>query len=218
MNGLFPYGAAEINQLAAQDSRLGLLMACRGKIERKIHNDLFSSLIHSIVGQQISDKAAATIWQRLQNEFGVLSREQLASANEERLVRCGISGRKARYIKEAASSSLDFSALKKLPDQSFIQTLSALPGVGKWTCEMLLIFCLVRPDVVSFGDFGIKNGMKLLYGLTTLDKQTFLQYRKNYAPFGSVASFYLWELSNNPLLLEEMGNIPASIRPEKASR
>jgi DNA-3-methyladenine glycosylase II len=204
MTGIFKYGAAEISHLKAQDPCLGSLIECRGKIERQTNDDLFSSLVHSIVSQQISDKAAVTVWQRLQNEFGEITRESLAEASEDRLIRCGISARKARYIKDAATSSLDFDALKKLPDETFIRTLSALSGVGVWTCEMLLIFCLARPDVVSFGDFGIKNGMKRLYGLTTLDKQTFLKYRKNYTPFGSVASFYLWELSNNPSLLDEM--------------
>ena len=76
-----------------------------------------------------------------------------------------------------------------------IQTLTALPGVGVWTAEMLLIFALGRPDVVSWGDQAIRRGLMRLYGLETLNRVQFAEYRERYRPYGTVASFYLWARS-----------------------
>lgn len=107
--------------------------------------------------------------------------------------------RKAEYIKGIASAALtgevDFSKLHTLTDEEIIKKLSSLNGVGIWTAEMLLIFSLCRPDVVSYGDLAIRRGMMNLYGLKELPKEKFNRYRKKYSPYGSVASLYLWELS-----------------------
>jgi len=76
-----------------------------------------------------------------------------------------------------------------------IKRLVSLPGVGVWTAEMMLIFSLQRPDVVSWGDYGIRKGMMKLYGLDELTREQFDKYRKRYSPYGSVASLYLWEIA-----------------------
>ena len=89
-------------------------------------------------------------------------------------------------------------ALPALPDAEVIRRLSAVPGVGVWTAEMLLIFALARPDVVSWGDRAIRRGMERLYGLATLNRAQFAQYRERYRPYGTVASFYLWALAGLP--------------------
>jgi 3-methyladenine DNA glycosylase/8-oxoguanine DNA glycosylase len=107
--------------------------------------------------------------------------------------------RKARYIKgisEAViSGDLDLVELSEMPDKGVIEKLSSLPGIGVWTAEMLLIFSLGRPDVVSWGDLAIQRGMMNLYGLKELSKNQFDRFRKRYSPCGSVASLYLWALS-----------------------
>ena len=90
---------------------------------------------------------------------------------------------------------LDLAALAALPDQGVIDCLTALNGIGVWTAEMLLIFCLRRPDVVSWGDLAIRRGMMRLYNLRTLSREQFERRRKQYAPYGSVASLYLWALA-----------------------
>ncbi len=112
---------------------------------------------------------------------------------------CGIPRRKAEWLhhlgRQVASGALDLSALRTLPDATVIETLSALPGVGVWTAEMLLIFALGRPDVVSGGDQAIRRGLMRLYGLETLNKAQFTDYRERYRPYGTVASFYLWARS-----------------------
>ena len=94
--------------------------------------------------------------------------------------------------------ALDLAALHAQPDAAVVATLSALPGVGVWTAEMLLIFSLGRPDVVSGGDPAIRRGMKRLYGLETLNKAHFAHDRERYRPYGTVASFYWWALAGLP--------------------
>ena len=91
--------------------------------------------------------------------------------------------------------ALDLAALHAQPDAAVVATLSALPGVGVWTAEMLLIFSLGRPDVVSWGDQAIRRGMKRLYGLETLNQAHFAHDRERYRPYGTVASFYWWALA-----------------------
>ena len=83
-----------------------------------------------------------------------------------------------------------------MEDQAVIRELCTLNGVGVWTAEMLLLFSLCRPDVVSQGDFGIRRGMMKLYGVTELSSDDFRRYRRRYSPYGSVASFYLWEVGS----------------------
>ena len=107
--------------------------------------------------------------------------------------------RKAGYIKGIADAAitgeLDFETLYTFTDMEIIKKLSALNGVGVWTAEMLLIFSLCRPDVVSYGDLAIRRGMMNLYSLKSLPKEKFDRYLKRYSPYGSVASFYLWKFS-----------------------
>nr|MCU0538679.1 DNA-3-methyladenine glycosylase 2 family protein [Desulfobacterales bacterium] len=95
----------------------------------------------------------------------------------------------------ALRGDLDLAELGRLPDEGVIRKLSALPGIGVWTAEMLLIFSLCRPDVVSWGDLAIRRGMMRLYGLKELSRPRFDRFRKRYSPYGSVASLYLWAVS-----------------------
>jgi 3-methyladenine DNA glycosylase/8-oxoguanine DNA glycosylase len=108
--------------------------------------------------------------------------------------------RKASYIKNiaeaAVSKAIDFDTLHEKSDEEIIRTLTTIKGVGVWTAEMLLIFSLMRPNVVSYGDLAIRRGMMNLYRLKELPKEKFMRYAKRYAPYGSVASLYLWELSH----------------------
>ena len=112
---------------------------------------------------------------------------------------CGLSMRKARYIHGAsravAMQELMLEEFPSLPDAEIISRLSALDGIGVWTAEMLLIFSLQRPDVVSWGDLAIRRGMMALYGLSSLTRTQFDNYRQRYSPYGSVASLYLWVLA-----------------------
>lgn len=112
---------------------------------------------------------------------------------------CGITMKKATCILNIAQTIeqglLDLQELYELSDAQVIQKLSSLQGIGPWTAEMMLINCMERPDVVSWGDMAIRRGMMKLYHLDTLTKQQFEEYRRVYSPYGSVASIYLWSIS-----------------------
>jgi len=196
---LFRYGKTEIDHLKSRDKKLGRAIDRIGMIERQVMPDLFKALVHSVVAQQISSRAAATVWGRLCGNLPDITPCKIASADVSDIQQCGLSMRKARYIKgigEAASQGdLDLLELREMPDDGVIEKLSSLPGIGVWTAEMLLIFSLCRPDVVSWGDLAIRRGMMNLYGLKELSKKQFDRFRKRYSPCGSVASLYLWALS-----------------------
>ncbi|HOS68838.1 MAG TPA: DNA-3-methyladenine glycosylase 2 family protein [Bacillota bacterium] len=196
---IFEYGQKEIDYLRKKDKKLGAAIDRIGMIKREVTPDTFAALVSSIVSQQISSKAADTVWNRLGLLLGTITPESIAKAEISEIQACGMSARKAGYIKGAAEAALsgqvDFNALHTLSDEEIIKKLSSLRGVGVWTAEMLLIFSLCRPDVVSFKDLAICRGMMNLYGIKEISREKFERYRKRYSPYGSVASLYLWALS-----------------------
>lgn len=195
----FIYGEEEIEYLKKRDKKLGAAIDKIGIIKRDILMDPFQAIITSVVGQQISNKAADTVNARLLDLLGEISPENIGATNIEEIQKCGMSNRKSIYIKGIADAALngtiEFNNLHKLSDQEIIKKLTSLYGVGVWTAEMLLIFSLGRMDVLSFKDLAIIRGMKRLYGLEKVTKADFEKHRKRYSPYGSVASLYLWELS-----------------------
>ena len=196
---IFEYDQSSIDYLQKKDKKLGAAIERIGRVERQVIPDLFTALVHSIVGQQISKQAAATVWNRVQEYFGEITPARVAIASSEEIQQLGMSLRKATYIKGVAEAalegSLDLDRLNSLPDGEIIKRLSSLHGVGVWTAEMMLIFSLQRPDVVSWGDHAIRKGMMNLYGLTELTRGQFDKHRKRYSPYGTVASLYLWEIA-----------------------
>lgn len=195
---IFEYGQKELDYLKSRDKELGAAIDRVGMIEFEVIPDLFAGLVRSIITQQISTKAASSIWNRMLDHFGEISPEKIDSAPVEEIRHCGLSVRKAESIREIARAEvqgeLNLSKLQELPDEEVIRRLSSLKGIGVWTAEMLLIFSMERPDVVSWGDLGIRQGMMRLYSLQTLTREQFEEYRKRYSPYGSVASLYLWRL------------------------
>lgn len=198
---IFQYGQPELEYLKSKDKKLALAIDRIGMIERAVIPDLFTALINSVVGQQISAKAHHTIWNRMLERFEEITPQSLAAAAVEEVQQCGISMRKASYIKGIGDAvmqgELNISELKKLSDEEVIARLSSLHGIGVWTAEMLMIFSMQRPDIVSWGDLAIQRGMMLLYGHKQLDKGKFERYKRRYSPYGSVASLYLWEIAAN---------------------
>lgn len=196
----FQYGNAELAYLKTRDKILGAAIDEIGLIQRPIIPDPFVALISSIVSQQISKKAARTVWDRFVHLVGSVQPEAIAQTDLAAIQACGMSTKKAGYILGAAHASLtgevNFASFPTLPDDKIISCLSALPGVGIWTAEMLLIFSLNRPDVLSYQDLAIRRGMMNLYGYLELPRKIFEQYRTLYSPYCSVASLYLWELSH----------------------
>ncbi|ATM86293.1 DNA-3-methyladenine glycosylase [Yersinia massiliensis] len=196
----YSYGETEINHLKRRDKKMAAAIDRLGMLARPLSPDLFAALIRNIVDQQISVKAALTVNARLVALLGTVTPMTVAAASAEAIQGCGMTMRKAGYIKGAAEAalngSLDLSAIAQLPDNDVIAQLSSLNGVGVWTAEMLLISSLCRPDVLSWGDLAIRRGMMNLYRHKTLPRERFERYRRRYAPYGTTASLYLWALSN----------------------
>ena len=159
MSMYYEYGEKELAYLRGKDKKLGAVIDRVGIIKREVNPDLFSSLVESIVSQQVSSKAADSICARL-NELSGMDATRLHNLSVEELHGCGMSLRKAGYIKNVAEAAvyktIDFETLVDKSDQEIIQILTALKGVGVWTAEMLLIFSLMRPNVVSYGDLAIR--------------------------------------------------------------
>ncbi len=196
---IFEYGEKEINYLKKKDKRLSEAIDRIGKIERMVIPDLFEALISSIVSQQISNKAADTVWKKFIELIGVIRPETVIAEDVNNIQKCGMSFRKASYIKDIAESvysgELNIDELNHMSDEEVIKKLTSLNGVGVWTAEMLMIFSMERPDILSWGDLAIKRGICKLYNHKELTKKQFERYKKRYSPYGSVASLYLWALS-----------------------
>ncbi len=196
----FEYGEREIEYLKSRDERMSRLIEKVGFPRYEVIPDLFAALAYNIMGQQISMKAVETVWRRMNDKFGEITPEKLLSVPLEELQGVGMSMRKASYIRDAAekikSGELDAEALKSMSDEVVCERLSRLRGIGRWTAEMLMIFSMRRPDILSFDDLGIRRAITRLYGLEKLDREDFEKYRRLFSPYGTVASFYLWALND----------------------
>lgn len=167
--------------------------------------DLFSDLISSIISQQLSVKAAATIQKRFlalfDNKFP--TPEQILQIPDEKIRECGISFPKIKYIKGIATAviekQIDLNKIPTLSDAQVLEELIKLKGVGKWTAEMLLMFSLGREDIFSMGDLGLRTAVSKLYGV---DRDDFVSIEKislKWSPYRTSASRYLWKsLDNTP--------------------
>lgn len=203
MANYFKYGEKEIEYLKSRDARLAECIDSIGKIYREVDTDLFSSVVHSIIGQQISTKAQATIWQRMQSTFGKVDSHAITNASIEDLQSFGMTFRKAEYIKDFAnkveSGEFDLESVEKMTDEQAIKELAALKGIGVWTAEMILLFCLERPDIFSYGDLAILRGLRMVYHHRKIDKKLFEKYRRKFSPYASVASLYLWAVAGGAI-------------------
>ena len=199
----FEYGIREIDYLKSKDKIFAQAIDKIGKIDREIESDLFFSVVSSIVGQQISGKAQQTIIKRILDFYGTITAEKIAVSELSELQSFGISYKKAEYIKDFAikivDGSFDIDSIRQMSDEDAIKALSSLNGIGTWTAEMILLFCLQRKNVFSFGDFGILRGLRMVYHHKKIDKKLFEKYRKRFSPYCSVASLYLWEVASGAI-------------------
>ena len=199
----FEYGETELAYLRSRDARLAEAMDAIGHVEREVDPDLFSSVMHHIIGQQISTKAQATIWQRMRDGLGAVRAETVLAAGVPALQAFGMTFRKADYLLDFAerveSGAFDLDAVAAMSDEDAIAALSQLKGIGRWTAEMILLFCLQRPDVLAYDDLAIQRGMRMLYHHRKITPQLFAKYRRRYSPYGSVASLYLWAIAGGAI-------------------
>ena len=202
MARFFEYGDEEVAYLKSRDPKLAQAIDAVGHVNREMmdEGDLFAAVVHHIIGQQISSAAQATVWARLKEALGEVTPASVSAATVEELQACGTSFRKAEYIKnfgkQVDSGAFDLDAVANMSDAEAVKALSSLQGIGEWTAEMLLLFCLGRPDILSFGDLAIHRGMRMVYHHRKVTRQMFEKYRRRYSPYGSVASLYLWAVSH----------------------
>jgi DNA-3-methyladenine glycosylase II len=161
--------------------------------------DPFQALSRAIVGQQLSTKAARTIWERVVAEVGTEtpSPELILATDPERLREAGLSRSKASFLRDLAErvedGRLDLTALRALPDEDVIAALIEVKGIGRWTAEMFLMFHLARPDVISVGDLGIRRAIQIAYGIEELPDPTEMErISEAWRPHRTLACLYLW--------------------------
>lgn len=199
----FEYGENEITYLRNKDKKLSEVMDQIGMIEREVDTDLFSAVVHHIIGQQISAKAQATIWQRMKETLGEVNAVTILSADISKLQSLGMTFRKAEYITDFArkvhEGVFDLETVAQMSDEAAIKELASLKGIGVWTAEMILLFCLQRPDIFSYDDLAIQRGLRMVYHHRKIDRKLFEKYRRRFSPYCSVASLYLWAVAGGAI-------------------
>lgn len=207
-----PFDPAEaVAHLRASDPKLAKLIDCAGPFTLRLQNTTspFESLLESILYQQLHGKAAATIHRRMRDYFGGAdpAPRLLLDTPDEPLRAAGVSGNKIKALRDLAARTLDgtvpvHGAIRKMSDAEIVERLTTVKGIGTWTVEMLLIFRLGRPDVLPVTDYGVRKGFALTFqrvpksrALEAADlpkPDVMLRRAKRWAPYRSVASWYLW--------------------------
>lgn len=200
-----------VSVLRESDPVMGRLVEEHGAIVRKDlkrerPGDAYGALLRSIVGQQLSTKAARTIYGRLTDLFGgrAPTPAELLDVDPEEIRACGLSRPKVSYLRDLAEhvedGELRLDRLAELPDEEVIEQLTGIKGLGQWTVHMFLMFHLGRPDVLPVGDLGIRRAVELAYGLKDLpDAAKLERIAEPWRPYRTLACLYLWSsLDNQP--------------------
>lgn len=202
----FSPASPEAQFLCAQDDDMAELIGRIGEVHVDIEADGFISLARAICDQQISIYAARAIWGRFSERCGGLVTPEAVSLLEVGEMRaCGFSERKVSYIKDLAEKTvagvLDFETMPERDDQSIIDELMQVKGIGRWTAEMFLIFALKRPDVFALDDGGLRRAVCALKGLESNAPKALIEaVSEQWAPQRTCASLYLWRsLDNTPM-------------------
>ncbi len=196
-------------QLSKRDAVLKRLIkshAASGQVSLRSHGDAFSTLCRSVVGQQISVKAADTIWGRFTDAVGKVNPAQVMAICEQDLRACGLSSRKVEYVRDLAerfdSGAVSPRRWRSMEDEAVIAELVAVRGVGRWTAEMFLIFYLLRPNVFPLDDIGLLNGLSKAYsGGEPLSRSQAREIAELWSPWATVGTWYIWR-SLDPVVVE----------------
>ncbi len=184
-------GEAEAH-LSRADKIMARLVAAHGPCRLRVRRDHFPALARSIIGQQLSAKAAECIAGRVREISAGLDPAAVMALTEADLRCAGLSAAKARGLRELAGrvveGRLDFKALGRRGDEEVVACLTEVPGIGRWTAEMFLIFGLARADVISLGDAALRRAVRRLYG----ERATLERLSARWRPYRSVAAWHLW--------------------------
>ena len=196
-----PYAEARA-YLSAADPVLARIIAQVPPVQPSAHEDIYLALLRAIVSQQISTKAAAAIWRKVEGLFlpdGYPEPSVLVAMRDEELRAAGLSYQKAGYLRAIAEfalrDQLDHAHLSQLSEEDFTKHLTQIRGVGRWTAQMIQMFALDQPDVFSEGDLGVQNAMRKHYGLEETGRallRRMTEIAETWRPYRSVACKYLW--------------------------
>jgi DNA-3-methyladenine glycosylase II len=192
--------------LAKRDPVMGAIMHSRPKVFLTRRGEPFLTLARAICGQQISVKAAQSVWDRVVVCVGEVTPLRIISKKRPELRACGLSDRKVEYIADLAQHFADGSIhvhrWPQMDDEAIIAELTAVRGIGRWTAEMFLIFNLLRPDVFPLDDLGLQKGIRVAYFRNRkVSLRTITRLGETWRPWRSVATWYLWR-SLDPVPVE----------------
>ncbi len=178
--------------LAARHPDFARALALTGPLPLRRHADGFAALLDAIVGQQVSTASARAIRARME-AAGMFDEAAVTAADEEGLRALGLSRQKARYALALARARLDYAALRRAPTDEVVATLTALPGIGRWTAEIYAMFALGRADVFAPGDLALQEGARLLFALPERPRERALRVMaEDWRPWRAVAARLLW--------------------------
>lgn len=205
----FEYGEKEIKYLKSKDKKLSKIIDELGFVERPIDKDIFESIIHMMIGQQISTKAHKTIWNRMINYYDEISPQNIANTSIEDMQKFGMTFIKAKKIikfaTDVCNKKINLNELSTKSDEEVIKILSNIDGIGEWTAEMIMLHSMQRKDIFSYKDLAIIRGLKMIYHHKKIDKKLFNKYKKRFSPYGSIASIYIWAVAGGKIAnLEEV--------------
>jgi DNA-3-methyladenine glycosylase II len=200
------YWKRATRELGAADPVMGALIVRYKGLTLSSRGDAFQTLARSIVGQQISVKAAQSVWDRFAAAVGDMQPKRVLRLSVEELRACGLSGQKVNYLRDLsarfAEGAIDVGRWHDMDDEALIEELTEVKGIGRWTAEMFLIFYLTRPDVFPLADIGLQRAMELHYNKgRKLSDRRITTLGRLWSPWRSVATWYLWR-SLDPVPVE----------------
>ena len=200
------YWKRATRELGAADPVMAALILRYKGLTLSSRGDAFQTLARSIIGQQISVKAAQSVWERFAAAVGDMQPGRVLRLSVEELRGCGLSGQKVNYLRDLsarfAEGAIDVGRWHDMDDEALIDELTEVKGIGRWTAEMFLIFYLTRPDVVPLADIGLQRAMELHYNKgRKLSDRRITTLGRLWSPWRSVATWYLWR-SLDPVPVE----------------
>jgi DNA-3-methyladenine glycosylase II len=179
--------------LAEAEPRFAAALAQTGPLPLRRREDGFAALLAAIVSQQVSTAAARAIWARVE-AAGMADPATVRAAPEDSLRALGLSRQKVRYAQALAGAGIDFAALRQAPTETVVETLVAVPGIGRWTAEIYAMFSLGRADVFAPADLALQEGARLLFDLPDRPREAALRrMAEGWSPWRAVAARLLWE-------------------------
>ena len=183
-----------IDFLKTKDETLKFILEHFGNPVIQIREQGFAAMVHIILEQQVSIASSKACYLKLENHYNAITPEKIIAASAEELRNCGVSRQKSSYLKDLASKvisgTLDFSTFSSKSELEIRSELLSVKGVGNWSIEVYLMFCLQSQDIIPLGDIAIRHTIKELYGITTLDEMEKLSNK--WQPYRTIASYILW--------------------------